>query len=209
MKVAAHRAALLGAVIVVLSSLSGAAAYAAEEDGSRPVDNVPDRIIYLNEPAPQPAQDQRIISEESGISHEMRVVRGDQFPVMPRPGETVRIVYTDAVTDISTDAVTDISPRASCTKSMTTNEPTSANFVVVRATGVVSSGCGGGSGAKIALYSLSLLSSNTFNVPLGGTASSGTSKACQSGTNTSYYGIASWSNGGAVWGPSKTLPCRT
>lgn len=54
------------------------------------------------------------------------VVEDNEFPVVPAPGETVCLVYTDAVTDVTTRESGE-SARASCTESKTVGTPYKAS----------------------------------------------------------------------------------
>ncbi|GAA3210635.1 hypothetical protein GCM10017690_21260 [Microbacterium terregens] len=151
--------------------------------------------------------------EWSTAGTEVRITEGNDFPVIPEPGETVQIVYTDAVTEVSTDSTDPASRVAlSCTKSLTVDTPYKTSYPQSRvsAWATISSGCSRGDTITLGLYDgWYMISSNSWSaVNNGSTFGSGTSGPCNSTASTPYKGIAAWGTGGSVTGPTANLSCR-
>jgi hypothetical protein len=123
-------------VVARMFILGGASAHAASE----PPAEQPDRITRLDQPAPGSLDDGVLTYEKSTAGAEVRVFEGSDFPVVPELGESVRLVYTNAVTELSTSVEgIDAVP---CTVSLTTFAPyKSSNAARVSARGMVSAGC--------------------------------------------------------------------
>jgi hypothetical protein len=189
---------------VLLVTMGTGAAYATSGESVPPPDNQPDRTVYVNGPAPTPPEDSRILSNTEDDTTSSMVVEGDDFPVTPAPGETVRVIYTNAVTDVTR--------AGSCTESITVDTPYKLqNRVFLTGWAMVSSGCGGGASFTLALYqAANFYTSTSVSVPNDG-ANHGagiSTKICTYGFNTGFFGIGSWGSGGSTWGPTTTLPCQ-
>ncbi|HKP07755.1 MAG TPA: hypothetical protein VJU58_10930 [Microbacterium sp.] len=210
-KVAKCTAALVGTVLLVLCSTSAANAAASHSGDAPPPDNKPDRVLYLDHPAPNLADARAFADGETG---EASVATNGEFPVIPAPGETVRVVYTDAVTDVTTLESSAEALAASCTQSITVGTPYKAsNRPRVQGSAMISTGCSSGLQFTIALWGGGYQrGSNSIFVPNSGNtwSTSAVGGECWDSGNISYFGIGSLSSigGGSAWGPSSTLPCR-
>jgi hypothetical protein len=200
-------AAVFGAVVLALASVTGASASESPRGDVLPPESQPDRIINIDQPVPQPGDRRLVSSSEKG---EVFVSEEGEFPVIPKPGETVRIVYTDAVTEVTTEPPTK-ADLESCTHSLTVEEPRlGGNRVSVSAAGVVSAGCKGPRGFFVRLYGGGWeRGSNNVVVPNNGSkwiiqASSG---SCGNTSEMGWLGIASWPDGGAIYSPAVNLRC--
>lgn len=184
--------------LLVLASASTASAA-----DKLPPDTEPDRTIYIDHAAPSIIDDDPADRSLSSGDTEVRISEGTNFPVIPESGETVRVVYTDAIAEVAR--------AGSCTKSLTTYTPyKSGNAARVGASWMVSTGCSSSDKVTIGLYDgwLMLASQQYSGSNDGYTASASVGKTCASSTNTSFRGISAWQSGGSVNGPSATLACR-
>jgi len=199
---------LATACALLLGLSSASVASAADVNGRVPADTTPDRVIYVNHAAPQPQG--KLVTDRDG-SVKPDVVGDNEFPVVPAPGETVRLVYTDAVTDVTTRESGE-SARASCTESKTVGTPYKAsNAPRVQGYASISSGCGGGATFKIVLYgALSSRGNTSAYVPNNGSSVTVyvAGPTCTYGWDAGYYGIGTFSGSGATQGPTATLPCN-
>lgn len=195
-------------------------AYAASDGGQlTTLDGEPDQIIYINEPIPE--LDDSAVVVQSDPNATVVVTEPEDLPVVPEPGETIRLVYTDAVTEITTEPVdvwsspedtsTAAALAAGCTKSLTAEVPTKSSYPQARAVGrgSISSGCGSGSTLGIYLYSgIEVKASRKLTVPNNGSIWSGTvAKTCGNADSTSHYTLVNWSSGGSATSQSKSLTC--
>ena len=198
-----------GLAFVLIASAFSTSAYAAPAD-----DDAPDRIIYVDGEAPRPAETGVLVSQRVTPQGEVRVTKGTDFPVTPAPGETIQIIYKDAVTTVITEdssAATAVAVAEACTKSLTAYTPYKSGSVArFNGAASISSGCSSGTTLTVGLYDgwLMLSSNQTYVSNNGYTSSISTSKACASSTSTSYYGISRFSSGGSATGPQATLACR-
>lgn len=203
--------ALAGAALIV--GLLGTAPASADELAAPTPDSEPNRIIYVDGPSPKPDNSARVIQSDSNAT--VTVTEPEDLPVVPEPGETVRIIYTDAVTEITTDPVVDsVGARAAaCTRSITANTPYKTSYPQARASGSgsISSGCSGGSTLRVNLYGGGLHRAGTsFNsVPANGsTFSIGTGRTCPNSNSTSHYTLSTWgAGGGSAQSSTRTLTC--
>lgn len=204
---AAATALLVGSSMMAF----GVTAHAANEFDGPPAESKTDRTIYINEPAPTP-DGGKLVSREEDSTGQIEVWRVDDdfLPVTPIPGESVRVVYTDAVSLITTEPVLH-GARAACTKSLTAHAPYKvSNTVRQTGSGTISTGCSSGDTATVGLYNgLTMYKSLSWSVANSGNLTHGSLQVtCSSTASTSLYGIARWSSGGSVWGPTVTLACR-
>lgn len=205
-------AAIFATAVIVLGTATGASAVVPSTDSSSPPPpppTEPDRVIYVDHPAPKP-ENQRIIS--NGERTQATVADASEFPVIPEPGETVRIVYTDAATNITTLAPADAAAKAACTQSITVDTPyKSNNRARVSGSAIVTSGCGGSSTTfTLRLYGANILRGDgSINVLHNGSSwgLGVLTGACDNTGNTGYYGIGNLGSSGSNWGPSATLAC--
>lgn len=208
-----RRKTYLGGAIFALafSVLVSGPAHAAEPAAPTP-DSEPNRIIYVDGPAPKPDNSARVIQSDSNAT--VTVTEPEDLPVVPEPGETVRIIYTDAVTEITTDPVVDSdgATAASCTRSITANTPWKSASQQARASGSgsISSGCrGGGSVLRVNLYGGGTHKGNkSFSVPANGsTFTTGFGVTCKNSKSTSHYTLSTWSSGGSAASSTVKLTC--
>jgi len=202
-------ASVFGVMTILLSMMISSAAQATDA-GTEPPADQPDRIIYVDGPAPRPPADAHVTYQSSTAGTDVTVTESTDFPVVPNPGETIRIVYTDAVTELST--LTDQAARGSCTVSLTVDSPLkTGNRAYVAARGSVSSGCGSARTINLGLYEGGVQrASNSWGVLNNGSTFGSSARAgeCTYGFDTPFRGIASWSFGGAVYGPIGNVSCR-
>lgn len=180
----------------------GTAASAAQSQVNLPADTTPDRTIYVDHAAPPLPENAQVDPEQSTNRVKIRVGEINDLPLIPQDGETVRIVYTDAVSDVNR--------AGSCTKSLTTYTPyLSGGNVWVNAGWTVSTGCEQRDQVTVQLASsLIVLASSSFSGSNDGYATTGgTSKACKNSNTTKYVGIGRWGSGGSVWSPFTDLNC--
>ncbi|GAA4924557.1 hypothetical protein GCM10025777_38230 [Membranihabitans marinus] len=194
---------------LALSFLVSGPAHAAEPAAPTP-DSEPNRIIYVDGPSPKPDNSARVIQSDSNAT--VTVTEPEDLPVVPEPGETVRIIYTDAVTEITTDPVVDsVGARAgACTKSITANTPwKSSTQARASGSGTISRGCGYGSTLRVHLYGGGVHRGDTsFSVPNNGsTFSTGFGRTCSNSNSTSHYVLSTWSSGGSAMSGTRTLAC--
>lgn len=124
---------LLGAFALAFSVVVSGPAYAAQA-ATPPSDEEPDRVIHVDGPVPEPDSSAKVIQADSDVT--VTVTEPEDLPVVPEPGETVRIVYTNAVTEITTDPIDDsaeASAAAACTKSLTAYTPYKTTYPQARA----------------------------------------------------------------------------
>lgn len=201
---------LLGAFALASSVLAGGPAYAAEP-AAPTSDGEPDQILYVDGPAPEPDSSARVIQSDSSVT--VTVTEPEDLPVVPEPGETVRIVYTDAVTEITTDPVVDsVGARAAaCTKSITAKTPYKTSYPQARAegSGSISSGCGSGSTLRVYLYTgWEVKANGSSSVPANGSTVTITAgKNCGNSNSTPHFTMTTWSSGGSAQSNSKNLTC--
>lgn len=199
--------AIVGIFLLALGTSTSASASSSEERNAPPQDNQPDRVIYVDHPAPQAKQE-----TSSGEKGEVYVADLGEFPVIPEEGEAVRIIYTDAVTDISTTVPVDATAAASCTHSVTVNTPyKTSNRARVSGSAMRSSGCSGNLGFTLRLYGANFERANghTTVLPNGGNFGLGiVAGPCASTSQMGFYGIGTLAGGGgSTWGPSANLSC--
>ena len=200
----------LGAAVLAWSALAAAPASAGSGGEAPPSTAEPDRVIYVDGPIPEIDPSAKVI--QSDANAEVTLVEQADLPVVPAPGETVRIVYTNAITEITTEPTsTSIAAAASCTKSITAETPykTSAGNAVGRGRGTISSGCSSGGTLRVYLYSgLVVKASAEIGVPNNGsTFSRSVASACANSDRTSHYTYAVWASGGSARSTSATLTC--
>ncbi len=200
---------VLATLCALLMSVSTAtSASAADRTEAAPPDTKPDRIILVGHAAPQ-VQGKLVTAGDGSVKPD--VVGDDDFPVVPAPGETVRLIYTDAVTDVTTRDSSSVA-RASCTESKTVKTPYKAsNAPRVEGYASISSGCGGGATFKIVLYgALGTRGNTSAYVPNNGSSVNVyvAGATCTYGWDAGYYGIGTFSGSGATQGPTATLPCN-
>lgn len=200
-------AAAVSVTLLVLGTATGLHSSGASTDGP-PDDNYPDRVIYVEQLAPHPVD---MLISSDGDKGRAFVADQDEFPVLPEPGQTVRIIYLDAVTDVTTESDPDSAKVASCTQSITVYTPyKSSNRPVVYGSAMISSGCGGARGFTLRLYGSNReRAANSVTVPNSGSwwGINALGDVCTYGFNSGYYGIGSWNNGGNTWSATATLPC--
>lgn len=200
-------AALAAAFLLTIGSATSAmAAQAAEEP---PPSEAPDRIIYIDHPAPRP--DEGKLIPLGGDVYEAFVATEAEFPLIPAPGETVRIIYTDAVTEVATEPRVEGARAASCTRAITVNTPTlSSNRPRVYGAGMITSGCTSGSTYRLFLYNgLFVPADGSVYVPNNG-SSFGISivgGTCWSNSIGGFRGFGRFGGSGGSWGPSTNLAC--
>ncbi|KAA9105051.1 hypothetical protein [Microbacterium rhizomatis] len=209
MKSAKVTATLAAVVALVLSSAIGASASGSASSDAPPPEDTPDRIIYVDHPAPLPVNKRVISSNERGEAY---VADNTEFPIIPAEGETVQIVYTDAVTTVFTEPSTLPVQPAVCTVSMTVDAPTKAgNRPVVFGSAMVSRECSSGRGFTLGLYGANQeRGRNAIPVPNSGNWwGIGTNgNICTYGFNSDYYGVGTISpDNRSVRGVTATLPC--
>lgn len=194
-----------GFSLILLASLVGGStsAVASTDDGTAVSADESDRTVYLNEPAPALSDLGQVTASYSEGNEDVWVTEGTNFPVTPRDGETVRVIYTDAVADVDR--------AGGCTQSLTTFTPTlSIGQVYVSSRWMVSTGCSSNAGVSVGLYSgLSKLAGATHTAENNGrTVSTRVYATCNKTTRTQFYGISAWTSGGKTQGPFKDLNCR-
>lgn len=195
---------ILSAIATVfLVAVSATSAVASSEDNSER-EIKPDRVIFIDRPAPRLPDAVPLNRSLSTATMEVRTSAMVEFPVQPEPGETVRVIYSDAVTDVIASAA------GSCTESMTSYTPyKSGNQARVNGSFMRSTGCSASKGARVALYRSTLQAKRDSTVSNNGyTVSWGIGKDCYANDNASWSGKSIWISGGATSGPSATLPCR-
>lgn len=203
-------------VAALLVGLTGgfaaAPAAAAPGDADPGSDDAPDRIVYVDHPAPQPPNDR---VTQVGDAY---MVEDSEFPLVPKPGETVRVVYTDAVTDVTTEdslrsegSVGGVASAASCTRSITTYTPyLGPHGLRVTAEGRISSGCTSGSTLNIYIQSSILThGSGSVYVPNTGTTWGKTIQgdSCWGSASNNYRGFAQFGGLGGTASAYVSLPC--
>lgn len=201
------------AAILCGTLLAGIAEADESEANALPVATEPDRTIYVNGPAPRVSDDVPVDQSRSTARTEVRVTEGTVFATIPAPGETVRIVYTDAVTDITTQPDVDASARASgltaaaCTESVTAYKAyKDGNKARENGMFQISTGCKSGKAGKVYLYQVVLASTNSALVANTGYATSfSTSYTCASTRTKNWSGKAGFS--GITSGPTASLAC--
>lgn len=191
---------VLAATIAITSGLLLASPAQAATPPAPP-DDAPDRTVYIDSPAPQVSIAGAKETTTANGSIALRTTEGAVFPVTPEPGETVRVVYTNAVADISR--------AGSCTESVTTYTPyKSGNSARVNAAFTVSTGCSGARRGYVLLYAVTLAAQNDAPVSNNGyTTSFSASYTCANTRSRSWYGIARLGATGGTYGPSATLAC--
>lgn len=138
-------AAISALLMSVLLAFAGLVPASAEPGFEAPPDNAPDRVVHVAAPAPAVAADARVISSTKTGASEVTVLEGDEFPVTPAPGETVRVIYTNAVTDVTA--------LAGCTRSVTVNTPyILSGRLYSTAFLTISTGCASGKLFSLYLY---------------------------------------------------------
>lgn len=193
------------ASVLLMSALltfTGVGAAGAIGEGSIPPDNQPDRVVYVDAPAPLPASDAHVVSSTTDGTSSLTVVEGDDFPVKPAAGETVRVVYTNAVADVTA--------LAGCTHSVTVNTPyTLSGKLYVTGFAMVSTGCASSQYFSLYLYkNLSLTNQTSTTVPNDGASHGlGLVRTCTSTSSNGYVAIGTLASGGSTWGPGATLAC--
>ena len=202
--------AVVGVGLFLASSGVATTAYAAAPDDEVAIDpyqppfGEPSEVIYIDGPAPKPDEDS-LISRSTTSAGDVFVYETEDFPANPAPGETIRIVYTDSVTEVSAAAA------GTCTKSISADSPyKSGNRPRANGRGSISAGCGN-EGMTLAINNgWDMYATNSWTVYAGGSVWQGSAvgDTCYYGYNTSFYSIAAWSGGGDVWSPTVTLPCR-
>lgn len=202
---------LIAASLFAFGLFTSTPAYASSEPVP-PVEGEPDRIIYVDATVPRLGNSARVIQSDSNA--EVTIVERSALPVVPAPGETVRIVYTNGVTEITTDPVAEFPvgrAAAPFTKSITAEVPTRTSYPQARAwgQGSITSGCSGGSTLRVHLYTgLEVKASNSATVLNNGSTWRITaSKTCGNSNSTAHYTLASWSSGGSSKSQSKSLAC--
>lgn len=205
---ASAAALLLASSLVAFSS----AAQATDEPSGPPAENKVDRTIRIDEPAPVPARGNLVSRDVSSAGTvEMWEEDGDFLPATPAPGESVQVVYTDAVSLITTEPVASEGVAAACTKSLTAYAPRKVgNFATLTGSGTISTGCSSGDTATVGLYNGWVMhNSVSWSVANSGNRTNAMfGTTCASSASTPLYGIARWTSGGSVWGPTATLACR-
>lgn len=193
-----------GLFAIGLTFAVGTPAVAAQSEAALPADSTPDRIIYVNHAAPSLPENVSADPELSTEQVKVRLAQTDDLPLIPEDGETVRIIYTDAVADVSR--------AGQCTKSLTAFTPyLSGGNVWLNGGWTISTGCSSGDTVTIRLLSgiLTVASKSTAASNNGWATTTGVTKACKNNNSADYRGVVSWSSGGPVTGPSATLNCRT
>ena len=198
------------------------AATASSDPGGEPLfaeETGPDRVIYLDEPAPDYSEQQHM-EDVAGTETVTQVTSGADFPVEPEPGTTVRIVYTNAVTDVTTEPVlhegnpndgSSATPAAACTHSRTAYEPFKPDVYQAYQVGrfSVSSGCDPydfGTGYTIRQYTNGWgVSSQSGSLSAGSTITRTTSSRCETTASSEWFGIATMK--GTTNGPTVRLTC--
>lgn len=195
-------AAITSAALLVLGSAAGAF---ASTSGDKPT---PDRIVYVNHPAPR-LVGVRVVSVGDG--YEASVAKNIDFPLIPEAGETIRIVYTDAVTDVTTEAPTGATLAASCTRSITVNTPYKASGRPrVSGSGMISSGCTSGATFSLHLYDpVYQRADGSVSVPNNGSTYilGIVGPTCWGTTSTQYHALGQFGGSGGTWGPIASLTC--
>jgi len=207
---------LAAVTAVALLTLGSASAASASPDGTEPgLDTTPDRIINVDQPAPKPQHmvfleggDHRAASQE----YDVYLAQDDEFPLIPEPGETVRILYTDAVTDIATEASTARSAAAACTTSITVGTPYEVSERP-RGSGSAmrSSGCSGSTSTFfLSVYDSTYERANgSISVPNNGSSwgVNVVGNTCWGSTSTTYWGHGRLGALGGTRGPTTKLTC--
>lgn len=183
---------------------AGTTAVATQSAMDLPAETIPDRTIYVDHAAPPLSENVQVDPELSTQQVKVRVGEIKGLPLIPEDGETVRIVYTDAVSDVTR--------AAACTKSLTAYTPyLSGGNVWVNGGWSISTGCTSGDTATVWLVSgFSTLASNSFTAtPTGWNSTGGVAKACKNTNSRNYYGMTSWGSGGSTKGNLVSLKCAT
>lgn len=202
----------IGASTLAIGVFAGAPAYASTESAPQSTgDGEPDQIIYINGPLPENNRSQKII--QSDRNAEVTIVEQADLPVVPEPGETVRLVYTNAVTEITTEpaAASSVGIAAACTRSITASTPVRTSYPSARAygQGSISSGCSSGSTLRVYLYTGWDVRANNslFVTNNGSTWGTSTTATCGNSNSTSHYTLSTWSSGGSARSQSVSLFC--
>lgn len=190
----------------------GSMAHATDEPDSPLSDTKADRTIYIDELAPVPSGD-NLVSREvtSTTTMQVWVEDGSFLPVIPAPGESVNVVYIDAVSLITTEPLASGAKAASCTKSLTAYAPTKVgNNARLTGSGTITSGCSSSGTATIGIYNgFVMANSISWSIANSGNRTNASfSTQCKSTASTPLYGIARWTSGGSTTGPTATLACR-
>lgn len=201
--------------IILVAGASMMPAIASADDSvasadSSPEETIPDRTIYIDGPAPRISADAQIDSKSSTANTEVRTSDETYFEVIPRPGETVRVVYSDAVTDITTEPTSESSnaaKAAACTESVTAYQAyKSGNNAIENGMFQISTGCSAGKSGTVYLYQLILASSRKSYINNTGYATSfSTTYQCANNNTKNWFGKAGF--GGVTSGPKASLAC--
>lgn len=171
-----------------------------------------DEVIYVDGPVPRTSDEGDVIYEKSDSQGDVVVTRTDDFPVVPEPGESVKLIYTDGVTVITTEPQSEARAAADCTKSATAAKPTkSNNRIRGYGAGSISSGCSSGDllrvtvyGAFSVQYGTNTVQAYNNNTTVSATTLSGT---CVYGFDANYGTSTGWNGGGGASSGSTSLPC--
>lgn len=187
----------VASAVIAAGALPCAPAQAADHSDQLPSDTSPDRVIYVDGRAP-------------AFHADGATKAAAEFAVIPKPGETVRVVYSDAVTDITTHAVTDKSTAAACTESVTVYTPykPSSTTARVNTAFTISTGCASGKTGYAILYAVTAAANrSSFISNTGYTTSFSTTYTCNNTRSRSWHGFGRLGAAGGTTGPSATLSC--
>lgn len=173
---------------------------AANLSDSSSASEEPDRVIYVDAPAPRVSDDATVVSRSESLEVKTSPESLLEYPVAD--GEHLMVVYTDGIVHAT--------KAGKCTVTTSSYKPTKKSNKA-NATGAFSrsSACGNET-AKIYLYQgiVNYADNSAYVYGNGATVVISASKHCDYGFNSTWYGLGTWSTGGSSKSPTATLPCR-
>lgn len=188
------------AATILLIGAIPISANAAETPNVPVTSDDPDRVIYVDSPAPRIPDDATVMSRSESLEVKTSPVSLLEYPVAD--GEHLMVVYNDGIV---------YAARAgACTVTSTAYTPVkNDNKAWISGAFNRSYGCDTTTG-RITLYSgiVAYGQNSAVISPNGATVVISATKACNFSYSTTWYGFASWATGGGNSGPTASLPCR-
>lgn len=180
---------IVTSAMIAVGVLIGAPAQAADIPDTPPAATSPDRVIYVDGPAP-------------AFQNDGAKTASAEFAVVPASGETIRVVYTDAVADISA--------AGACTESTTVYTPYKPSSTTARVNVAfsISTGCSSGKTGYAILYAVTAAANNSSFISNSGyTTSFSTTYTCNNTRSRIWKGFGRLGSAGGTFGPTATLSC--
>lgn len=171
-------------MLAIVGGFSASPALATEvQDPGSQETTVPDRIVYVDGPAPElPAGSGEDHGAPSG-GIGAQIAESIEVPIEPAPGETIRVIYDDAISDVTASG--------GCTESVTVYPPyKSSGKAIVSIHFFVSTGCSSGKTGYGFLYAVtSAANKSTYVSNIGTTTVISVSYTCNNTRTRSWYGL--------------------